>query len=82
MSNAFDVIDFRTQEGQSIKEHIETRIDELVRGLEDVSLSDRDTQAHRGGIRELRRLLNKRPQMVEGMRYSGMDFTKPRGGAA
>ncbi|MEY4931697.1 MAG: hypothetical protein RLZZ403_17 [Pseudomonadota bacterium] len=82
MSNPFIAIDFDTVPGQAMKALLEGRIEELRAKLEDVSLTERDTQAVRGALTELRTLLRPTPQHVPSLRYSGMSFNKRGGNAA
>jgi hypothetical protein len=74
MSNPFQVIDFETLAGQALKRQLEARVEELRAKLEDVALSERDTQATRGALAEIRKLLRPAPQHVATPRYSGMSF--------
>jgi hypothetical protein len=82
MSNAFVVIDFESVPGQALKQLLEVRVEELRTKLEDVSLTERDTQAVRGALVELRSLLRPAPQQVTSLRYSGMSFNHRGGNAA
>lgn len=79
MSSVFKTIDFETQTGQQVKVFLLERLEELRNQIESPSLNERDTQAARGALGEIRRLLNASPPVVQGPRYSGMSFTK--GGA-
>ena len=76
MSNAFNAMDFDSNVGAQLKKIIEGRLDELRRQLEDPTMSDRDTQATRGAIQELRRMLRPAPPQVTTPRYGGMDFSQ------
>ena len=76
MSNPFQVIDFDTLAGQVLKRQLEDRVEQLRDKLEDVSLSERDTQATRGALAEIRSLLRPAPQHVTSPRYSGMEFSR------
>jgi hypothetical protein len=75
--SAFDAIDYTTQEGAKIGRLLDFRLSELRSKLEDVSLSERDTQVVRGGIAEIKRLQSKPAPRVAAPSYS----TTPRRGA-
>lgn len=79
MSSAFTAMNFDSVEGRRLKAIIEERLEEARVKLEDVNLSERDTQATRGSIRELRNLLRGSAHHVSAPRYSGppKPFTKP-----
>jgi len=57
--SAFYNIDFNTNEGAKLGRALVERLDELRSRLEDVALSERDTQAARGAISEIKRMLNR-----------------------
>lgn len=76
MSSVFKTIDFETPSGQQVKAFLTERLEELRNQVESTGLGERETQATRGAIQEVRRLLNASPPVVNGPRYSGMSFTQ------
>jgi hypothetical protein len=76
MSSVFKTIDFETPSGQQVKAFLLERLEELRNQVESPTLGMPETQAVRGALQEIRRLLNAAPPVVSGPRYSGMSFTK------
>ena len=76
MSNAFDAIDYATPAGQQIKARLEDRLGQLRAKLEDQNLAERETQAVRGAIGEIKSLLRGPATPVFTPGYSNMDFNK------
>jgi hypothetical protein len=67
----FDTINLQTDDGAKLKRLLSARLDELRNQLESPTMGDRETQATRGAIAEIKRLLSVAPPHVAPLRYSG-----------
>lgn len=70
---------FESQEGVDNKRIVEARITALCGQLESVDMDFHATQATRGAIKELRRMLAPPMPNVTSPKYSGMDFKQREG---
>jgi hypothetical protein len=68
--SAFDSINFNTPEGSKIKDMLEARLQELRVQNDDPGLSEREAQAKRGAIAEVKRLLAGPAKLVPLSSYS------------
>ena len=73
-------LSFESQEGASNRRIIEARIEVLRVQLESVEMDFPTTQATRGAIKELRKMVSPAMPVITSPQYSGMSF-KPTGGA-
>lgn len=68
--NAFDAIDFNTQQGDEIKRMLEKWLHQKREQNDNTQLSAADTLVLRGEISMIKRLLQKEPPVVKAPNYN------------
>lgn len=68
--NAFDAIDFNTQQGDDIRRMLETWLQQKREQNDNTQLSVADTLVLRGEIGMIKRLLQKAPPVVRATNYN------------
>lgn len=77
--SAFDSINFDTPEGEKLKQRLMDRLQELRERNDDVTLGDRETQANRGAIQEIKKLLQPAAKVVKVQSYYDQQRGDTRG---